>query len=70
MNKTISISEKSKTLLPVRMTLAFSRLCRTQSKIYLTKNDPRLSSSKFLKQAAIEKLLKLGFKKDYLESIS
>ena len=67
-----SILRLSETKLPVRCTLAFVELCRTQSKAYPL--DPheggaRLSAARFLKEAAKEKLLKLGIKKEYIKSI-
>jgi hypothetical protein len=65
----ISQIDKAKTILPIKTTIGFSRVCRAQSKIYLTERDPRLSSAKFFKRAAMEKLLKLGFAEEYLESI-
>lgn len=63
-----SIIRNSKTILPVRCTLAFSELCRAQSKSFTTKNDPRLSAAKFLKEVAKKELIARGFGK-YLESI-
>ena len=63
-----SIIRNAKTILPVRCTLAFSELCRAQSKTFCTVKDPKLSSAKFLKQCAIAELKKRGFGK-YLESI-
>jgi beta-phosphoglucomutase-like phosphatase (HAD superfamily) len=68
---TKSIIRTAKTIQPVKGTIAFFELCRAQSKVYpLASGDsgPKLSTSRFLKQAAIEKLEKLGFK-EYLKSI-
>lgn len=67
-DKQKSIIRTAKTILPVRCTLAFSELCRAQSKTFCTKSDPKLSSAKFLKQCAIEELKKRGFA-EYLKSI-
>jgi hypothetical protein len=68
---TKSIIRNAKTTLPVKCSLAFSELCRVQSKVFpLGESDtgPKLSAGRFLKQAAREKLEKLGFK-EYLKSV-
>ena len=58
-----------KTILPVRCTIAFTELCRVQSKVYPSKMGAKLSSARFLKEAAKEKLLKLGIDSEYLKTI-
>jgi hypothetical protein len=68
-----SILKLSETKLPVRCKLAFVKLCRIQSKAYPKgkgESGAKLSAARFLKEAAKEKLLKLGIKKEYLTSIS
>jgi hypothetical protein len=68
-----SILRLSETKLPIRCTLAFVELCRAQSKVYPRgehEGGAKLSAARFLKEAAKEKLLRLGFKKDYLKSVS
>jgi len=68
-----SILRLSETKLPVRATLAFVELCRAQSKVYPRapgEGGAKQSAARFLKEAAREKLFKLGFKKGYLDSIS
>jgi len=63
--------KNAETIMQVRSTLRFADLCRVQSKIYPSKRvGSKLSSARFLREAAIEKLESLGFKKDFLESIS
>jgi hypothetical protein len=67
-----SILRLSETKLPIRCTVAFADLCRAQSKNYNRKPGERgakLSAARFLKEAAKEKLLKLGIKNTYLKSI-
>jgi hypothetical protein len=68
-----SILKLSKTKLPIRCKLAFVELCRAQSKIYPRlegEGGAKLSAARFMKEAAREKLIRLGFKKGYLDSIS
>lgn len=63
----------SDTILPVRCKQRFVDLCRAQSKNYpLPKGSggAKMSAARFLKKAAEEKLLKLGFDKEYLKSIT
>ncbi len=70
MNSMLRLSE---TKLPVRCRLAFVELCRAQSKAYpvgLHERGAKLSAARFLKKAAVEKLLRLGIKKKYIESIT
>jgi hypothetical protein len=67
-----SILRLSETKLPIRCTVAFVDLCRAQSKNYprnLHEGGSKLSAARFLKEAAKEKLLKLGIKKEYIKSI-
>jgi hypothetical protein len=70
MDKHISKIERAATILPIRTTVGFSRVCRAQSKIYPVEGDGRLSAARFMKEAAREKLLALGFKPEYLKSIT
>jgi hypothetical protein len=68
---TKSIIRNAKTILPVKCSLAFSELCRAQSKAYPLspgETGPKLSAARFVKQAAREKLAKLGFS-EYLKSV-
>ena len=68
---TKSIIRNAKTILPVKCTIAFTELCRAQSKIYpigAGDTGPKLSAARFLKRAAREKLIKLGFA-EYLKSV-
>jgi hypothetical protein len=62
----------SETILPVRTTLRFSDLCRTQSKVYPAPEHggAKLSAARFLKEAAKEKLIRLGIDKDFIKSIT
>jgi hypothetical protein len=66
-----SDADMAETKLPVRTTIKFSRLLRTQSNlIYPDKNDPRESASRMLIQAAIDKLVEKGkFTRSFLNSI-
>jgi len=65
-----SVLRLAKTTLPVRCTIAFSDICREQSKNYPAKKGSKKSAARFLKEAAKEKLLLLGVKEEYIKSIS
>lgn len=65
-----STSRLSETILPVRCKLAFSELCRAQSKIYPPNKGPKLSSARFLKMTAIEKLIDIGIDQRFIDSIT
>jgi len=65
-----SILRLSKTTLPVRCTLAFVDICREQSKVYPALKGSKRSAARFLKEAAIEKLISLGIKQKYIKSIT
>jgi len=61
------------TTLPIRTTIRMSDLYRAQSKVYPIEKGcggPKLSSARFVKMAAFEKLLDLGFDEEFLKSIS
>lgn len=66
----------SETKLSIRMSLKFSRVCRTQSNlVYPDFNDPRESAARFFKEAAKEKLASLTingkrkFSDEYIKSL-
>lgn len=67
----MSDSDMSETKLPVRMSIKFSRLLRTQSNlIYPDPKDKRESASRMLIMAAIEKISsKTHVSKEWLKSI-
>ena len=62
----------SETKIPVRAKFAFVELCRVQSKHYppYSNGGPKLSTARFLKEAAKEKLIKLGVDIEYLKLIT
>jgi len=71
-----SKSDDADTVLPIRVKLCFSRVCRAQSNVaYPDKNDARESASRFFKQAAIEKLQlmrknkQVSFSDDFIKSL-
>jgi len=57
------------TKLPIRGKQRFFDLCAAQSKIYPVTIGPKRSAARFLREAAREKLIKLGFSTEYLKSI-
>lgn len=71
-----SKSDKSETILPVRCTLKFSRVCRAQSNVvYPDPNDARESAARFIRNATMEKLASLKidgkykFDRSFLKSL-
>ena len=67
----ISQLRLAETKAPIRVTLAFAELCRAQSKCYPAYNNgPKLSAARFYKEAAKEKLIKLGVDIEYLKLIT
>ena len=71
MKNKISLIDQSMIIFPVKMKREFAKLCRLHSnKFPLCPRRNKGSTAHFLKQAAIEKLLKLGIKSSYLESIT
>jgi hypothetical protein len=71
MKNKISLIDKSIVSFPVKMSRESVKLCRLHSdKFPHCPRKTKGSTAHFLKQAAIEKLLKLGLKKSYLESIT
>jgi len=61
--------KNAKTILPVRCTLEFTKLCRLHSVKYPGCPIKSGSAAHFLKQAAIEKLKEIGVPEKYLKSI-
>jgi len=62
----------AKTILPIRCTIEFARLCRFHSEtVYPAKSTdgPKASAARFIKQATIEKLTHLGLNRKYVESL-
>jgi hypothetical protein len=67
----ISQMRLSETKAPIRVTLAFAELCRAQSKCYpVYDSGPKLSAARFFKEAAKEKLIKLGIDVEYIKLIT
>jgi hypothetical protein len=68
----ISQLRLSETKIPVRAKLAFVELCRAQSKHYppYSNGGPKLSAARFYKEAAKEKLIKLGVDIEYIKLIT
>lgn len=67
-----SKAKYAKTILPIRCTVEFSRVCRFQSeRAYPVANasGPKASAARFVKQATIEKLIRLGLNRKYMESL-
>jgi len=64
----------AKTILPVRCTVEFTRLCQQWSNIEFPISDrdvgPKISAARFLKGLAIRFFISNGIKKEYLDSIT
>jgi hypothetical protein len=69
----LSKAKNGETILPIRCTIEFSKMCRHRSAINYplskNKNGAKKSFARFLKMAAIEKLERVGLNKEYLKSL-